>query len=101
MELSELITVLVNAFLFFIVYKLGQFSILIKLDKHQHLKKIEQHSTAIISRPIITIEEINGNFYAYDGDDFLAQGASADELGKHIAQRYPSKYQSAKIQMKV
>lgn len=102
MESQELLTFLVNAFLFFLAFKAGQISILLKLgqrDQTEIQKQLEKVRTTGI-RPIITIEEINGIYYAYDGADFLGQGKTPDELGKLIANRFPNKYVTAKIEMK-
>ena len=94
--------VVVNALLFFLAYKAGQISILLRIgqtgknDVEQQLKQVRQ--TGI--RPLITVEEIDGIFYAYDGNDFLAQGNTADELGKLIAKRFPNKYHLAKVEYK-
>lgn len=93
-------TVLVNALLFFSAYKIGQMSILFKIGQANRTE-IEQQLAQVRTtglRPIITVEEINGIFYAYDGNDFLAQGNTPDELGKFIAQRFPNKYHLAKIE---
>lgn len=93
-------TVLVNALLFFLAYKIGQMSILFKIGQANRTE-IEQRLAQVRVtglRPVITVEEINGIFYAYDGNDFLAQGNTADELGKVIAQRFPNKYHLAKVE---
>lgn len=93
---------LINAFLFFLAFKAGQISILFKLGTQQkedvRVRLEEVRITGI--RPVITVEEINGIYYAYDGNDFLAQGSNPDELGRSIAQRFPNKYQLAKVEIK-
>lgn len=100
MEMQDFWTVLVNALLFFLAYKIGQMSILLKIGQANRTE-IEQRLAQVRTtglRPIITVEEIDGIFYAYDGNDFLAQGNTADELGKLIAKRYPNKYHLAKVE---
>jgi hypothetical protein len=88
--------------LFFLAYKIGQMSILLKLgqeNRSQIQKQLEQVRLTS-QRPVITVEEINGIYYAYDGNDFLAQGETADEVGRSIAQRYPNKYKLAEVKIK-
>lgn len=92
---------IVNAFLFYLAYKAGQFSIILKLGSKEKTLLIDEVETKkIVRRPVITVEEINGVLYAYDGNDFLAQGKSPDDLGKSIAQRFPNKYHLAKVEIK-
>jgi hypothetical protein len=93
---------IVNAILFFIAYKLGQFSMLGRITEIQR-SEIQQKLAEVRQtghRPMITIEEINGIYYAYDGNDFLAQGKDPHELGTLIAQRFPNKYQLAQVKVK-
>jgi hypothetical protein len=93
---------LVNALLFYLAYKVGQISVWVKSGLQQkediRVRLEEVRKTGI--RPVITIEEINGAYYAYDGNDFLGQGTTPDELGRVIAQRFPNKYQLAKVEIK-
>lgn len=102
MEMQEFYSFLVNAFLFFLAYKVGQLSVWFKIgqqnrnDIQTKLEAVRQTSL----RPVITVEEINGVYYAYDGNDFLAQGKNPDELGKLIANRFPEKYHLAKVEIK-
>jgi hypothetical protein len=88
--------------LFFLAFKAGQISVWVKLGMQQkedlQVRLEEVRRTGI--RPVITIEEINGIYYAYDGSDFLAQGTNPDELGRLIAQRFPNKYHLAKVEIK-
>lgn len=99
METPELLGFLVNAILFFLAFKAGQMSILLKLghENRSEMQKQLEQVRASGQRPMITVEEINGIYYAYDGNDFLAQGKTPDELGKLIARRFPNKYHLAKI----
>jgi len=93
---------LVNALLFFFAFKIGQISVWVKLGVDQRTemqKKLAEVRTTSL-RPVITVEEINGVYYAYDGNDFLAQGKSPDELGSIIANRYPEKYKLARVEIK-
>lgn len=102
MESQDLIGILVNVILFFLAFKLGQISMIVKMGQ-QNRTEIQQRLEQVRiagKRPLITVEEINGTFYAYDGNDFLAQGITPDELGKLIAKRYPNKYHIAKIEIK-
>lgn len=102
MDSQELWNLFVNAILFFLAFKMGQLSVYIKLGSKERTEispKMENVRLPNL-RPIITIEEINGIYYAYDGNDFIGQGASPDELGSLIAKRYPNKYTMAKIQFK-
>jgi hypothetical protein len=102
MNMDEIWTFLLNAVLFYMAFKVGQVSAWTKIhdkDKEIIQTKLEEvRKTGI--RPIITVEEINGIYYAFDGNDFLAQGATADEVGRLIAQRFPNKYQLAKVEIK-
>lgn len=102
MNMDELWTFLLNAMLFFMAFKLGQISVWAKMQAKDReiiqVKLEEVRKTG--QRPIITVEEINGVLYAFDGNDFLAQGGTADELGRLIAQRFPNKYHLAKIEIK-
>lgn len=95
-------TFLINALLFFLAFKAGQISVWIKVGMQQkenvQVRLEEIRRTGI--RPVITVEEINGIYYAYDGNDFLAQGTNPDELGRSIAERFPNKYQLAKVEIK-
>lgn len=95
-------TFLINAFLFYLAYKLGQVSAYFKLGTQKkedmQLRLEEVRRTGI--RPLITVEEINGIYYAFDGNDFLAQGRSPDELGISISNRFPNKYHMARIEIK-
>lgn len=95
-------TFLINAFLFYLAFKIGQISVWVKLGMQQkediQVRLEEVKRTGV--RPVITVEEINGIYYAYDGPDFLAQGTNPDELGRLIAQRFPNKYQLAKVEIK-
>jgi hypothetical protein len=101
MESQELWNILVNGILFYLAFKMGQISILAKSNTKDRteITKIENVRLPNL-RPIITIEEINGVYYAYDGNDFIGQGTSPDELGSLIAKRYPNKYSMAKIEFK-
>jgi hypothetical protein len=102
MDMNEFWTFLINAALFFLAFKLGQFSVYLKIHKLEptevQVKLEEVRKTGI--RPVVTVEEINGIYYAYDGNDFLGQGSTPDELGSSIAQRFPNKYRLAKIEIK-
>lgn len=102
MEAQQFWEFLVNAALFYMAFKLGQLSVRVQMNMDQRseiqAKLAQVRNTG--QRPTITVEEINGVFYAYDGNDFLAQGITPDELGKLIAKRYPNKYHIAKIEIK-
>lgn len=102
METQEFVNFIVHALLFWLVYKIGQLhggvnAVRALRDQPQITDKIKLPR----QRPIITVEEINGVYYAYDGNDFLAQGQTPDELGKLIANRFPNRYHLAKIEMRV
>jgi hypothetical protein len=102
MESNEFWTFLINAILFFLAFKLGQISVHVRYNQQNQIET--SRNLAVIrqtgQRPVITVEEINGIFYAYDGNDFLAQGPSPDELGKSIANRFPNKYHLARVEIK-
>jgi hypothetical protein len=102
MNMEEFWSIIINAFLFYLAFRIGQISILAKIGERERSEmqiKLEEVRKKG-SRPVITVEEINGIFYAYDGNDFLAQGGTPDEIGKLIAQRYPNKYLLAKVEIK-
>jgi hypothetical protein len=102
MEMQEFWSFVINALLFFFAYKIGQVSVWMKIGQI-HKAEIQNRITEVKlpgQRPVITVEEINGIFYAYDGNDFLAQAKSADELGRAIADRFPTKYHLAKVEIK-
>lgn len=102
MGMDEFWTFVVNALLFFLAFKIGQISVWVKIglqEKEDIRVRLEEVRRTGI-RPVITVEEINGVYYAYDGSDFLAQGTSPDELGQLIAQRFPNKYKLAKVEIK-
>jgi len=93
--------VITAAVLFYIVFKVGQISA--RVQDHQQKRTISAELEQVRitgQRPVITVEEINGVYYAFDGNDFLAQGTTPDELGKLIANRFPNKYHLAKITLK-
>jgi hypothetical protein len=100
--MDEYLSFIINALLFFLAFKAGQISMVARLDRRQIERAYanEPKITAVTRRPVITVEEINGIYYAYDGNDFLAQGATPNELGSLIADRFPNKYASAKIDIK-
>jgi len=100
MENKEVIEFLVNAILFFIVYKLGQFSVHLKNTRAEIEERNTKTSITSFNK-IVTVEEINGIYLAYDGDDFLGQANSPEELGKVLANKYKTKYLAAKVQMRV
>lgn len=102
MEMEEFISVLFNAFVFYCVFKVGQLSILYKIGQaeRERIKARTEIVTVPGAKPLITIEEINGIYYAYDGNDFLAQGRDPNELGLQIATRFPEKYRGARISLK-
>lgn len=102
METQELVNFIVHALLFWLVYKIGQLhggvnAVRALRDQPQITDKIKLPG----QRPIITVEEIDGVYYAYDGHDFLAQASSPDDLGRRIADRFPNKYHLAQIKVKV
>lgn len=102
MGMDEFWAFVVNALLFFLAFKAGQISVWIRIgmENKERIQARLQEVQPPSFRPVITIEEINGVYYAYDGNDFLAQGASPDELGHSIAQRFPNKYRLAKVEIK-
>jgi len=99
MDQQELVSIVVYGFFMYLSYKIGQVSTYIKISQSERQKIINRSSLNIADR-VITVEEINGIYYAYDGNDFLAQASSPDELGKNISSRYPDKYSGARIQMR-
>lgn len=102
MESQEIWEILINAILFFLAFKIGQVSVYYKIasDQRNQMQKQLQQVRITGQRPVITVEQINGMYYAYDGNDFLAQGLTPDELGSSIAQRFPNKYGLAKVEIK-
>lgn len=97
-DIASFITQLV---LFYIMYKLGQASGIIKANRELQGRQQQNIVEKITQKPVITVEEINGMYYAFDGNDFLGQGKSPDELGTLIAKRFPQKYRSARVEIKV
>lgn len=97
MESQEIISFIVHAFLFWLVFRLGHISGRTNAEKS---KNIVVPNLPLARPATIVIEEINGVYYAYDGNDFLAQATNPDDLGKRIANRYPNKYHHARIQIK-
>lgn len=93
---------IVNALLFFLAFKIGQLSVWVKIGLNNREKIQKELETVRVTgiRPVITVEEINGIYYAYDGKDFLAQGKDPDELGRRIANRFPNKYAGSKVSIK-
>lgn len=98
--MNEIVSFLVNAFLFYLAFKAGQISVYFQHGKQQVLKHDAETIINSGIKPVITVEEINGIYYAYDGNDFLAQGSTPDDLGKKIATRFPNKYRVAQIKIK-
>ena len=96
MEMQEIISFIVNSLLFYFAYKIGQASIYMRIGQ-QTREQIQETPVVPRAKRIITVEEINGIYYAYDGNDFLAQSQDPDELGKRIADRYPKKYVDARV----
>lgn len=93
---QSVIEFIVNCLLFFCVFKLGQISVYYRVQS----QSVKPQPEIKVIRRQIDIEEINGVYYAYDGNDFLAQATTPDELGQMIAARFPDKYQRAKISIK-
>jgi hypothetical protein len=100
--MDEYLSFIINALLFFLAFKAGQISMVARLDRRQIERAYanEPKITAVTRRPVITVEEINGIYYAYDGNDFLAQGQTPNELGELIAKRFSGKYTLAKVEIK-
>lgn len=101
MENQDVISFIVQAFLFWLVFKLGQIHGSARTVHELGKRNTRAETIQLPSRrPVITVEEINGMFYAYDGSDFLAQASSPDDLGRKIAHRFPNKYHSAQVEIK-
>lgn len=90
---------IINAVLFLLAFKAGQFSMLVKLSQTE-TKNNNFGKSLHQEKSVITVEEIEGIYYAYDGNDFLGQGKSPHELGDLIARRYPGKYRMSNIKIK-
>ena len=97
MEFGQFISFVVDGFLFYLAFKIGQISGVVR---SKELAKPNTQQIVNMGRSIITIEEINGIYYAYDGNNFLAQGHDAVELGRKVAARFPHKYRLAQIVVK-
>lgn len=93
---QSVIEFIVNCLLFFCVFKLGQISVYYRVQS----QSVKPQPEIKVIRRQIDIEEINGVYYAYDGNDFLAQATTPDELGQMIAARFQDKYKRAKISIK-
>lgn len=93
---QSVIEFIVNCLLFFCVFKLGQISVYYRVQS----QSVKPQPEIKVIRRQIDIEEINGVYYAYDGNDFLAQATTPDELGQMIAAKFPDKYKRAKISIK-
>jgi len=100
MDFEEILGILLQALSYYGFYKFGQYTLAARLSKAQQEEINEPMSQPKLPRRI-TVEEINGIYYAYDGDDFLAQGRSPEELGQMIAQRFPNKYNMATVKVKL
>lgn len=101
MENQDVISFIVQAFLFWLVFKLGQIHGSARTVNEFGKRNTRTETIQLPSRhPVITVEEINGIYYAYDGNDFLAQGPSPDELGRLIAARFPQRYHLARVEIK-
>lgn len=101
MENQDVISFIVQAFLFWLVFKLGQIHGSARTVHEFGKRNTRTETIQSPSRhPVITVEEINGIYYAYDGNDFLAQGRDPNELGLQIATRFPEKYRGARISLK-
>jgi len=99
--MDEIWTFIGNALLFYLAFKAGQISVWSQINQHdKSVIQTKLKEERISTPPVITVEQINGIYYAYDGNDFLAQGATPDEIGRSIAQRFPKKYALAKVQIK-
>lgn len=101
MENQDVISFIVQAFLFWLVFKLGQIHGSARTVHEFGKRNTRTETIQSPSRhPVITVEEINGIYYAYDGNDFLAQGQTPTELGELIAKRFSGKYTLAKVEIK-
>lgn len=94
---QEFLSFISNVLLFLVIYKIGQYSMVVKTVREIHRSHIEKP----LKQGKISIEEIDGIFYAYDGNDFLAQGKTPEELGALISKRFPNKYRMAGVEFKV
>jgi len=97
MEFGQFISFVVDGFLFYLAFKIGQISGVVR---SKELAKPNTQQIVNMVRSIITIEEINGIYYAYDGNDFLAQGATPNELVNSIINRFPKKYLDVRVMVK-
>lgn len=101
MNMEDIWPIIINALLFYFVFKIGQISARIQIQTQQSI--VQQNLAQVRltgQRPVITVEEINGIYYAYDGNDFLAQGNSPTELGELIRNRFSNKYHLARVEIK-
>ena len=99
MDSPELVNFLLNIVLFYCAYKIGRFSVYSKIARSS-IEKTKLPLMTSAEKRVISVEQIDGIYYAYDGNDFLAQGHDAVELGRKVAARFPHKYRLAQIVVK-
>lgn len=93
MENLEILNIIINCVLFMLMFRLGQHSMA------QHINRLQNQapSSRVHENNVITLEEINGVFYAYCDHDFIAQGKNIEELCESIVKRFPERFKNASV----
>jgi len=93
MENSEILNIILNFVLFILMFRLGQYS----MARHINGSQNQARTSRVHVNNKITLEEINGVFYAYCDNDFIAQGKNVEELCESIVKRFPEKFKNANV----
>lgn len=99
----DILDIIINAFIFYAVFKLGESFAYIKLS--QGILKLKDQADETIEKieSVLTVEKINNQYYAYMNDDFVGQGRTLDEVTeivKDLVRKNPSRYASVKVTLK-
>ena len=99
----DLLDIIVNALLFYVVFKLGESFAYIKLS--HGILKLKDRADETIEKieSILTVEKINNQYYAYMNNNFVGQGRTLDEVTevvKDLVRKDPSRYASVKVTLK-
>jgi hypothetical protein len=99
----DILDIIINAFILYAAFKLGEAFAYIKLTKGILTLKDRANETIEKIEGILTVEKINNQYYAYMNDSFVGQGATLDEvteLVKDSVRKDPSRYSSLKVTLK-
>ena len=99
----DILDIIFNALLFYIVFKLGEHFAYVKLS-HGILKLKDRAQESIEKiESVLTVEKINNQYYAYMNNNFVGQGQTLDEVTQVITdsvRKNPSRYASVKVTLK-